>query len=111
MTDKERSPDLYVLDALANDIEDLESILRMLNSDTVLGWTQEWGRSFTRGDVVEGLSRLIKRDLVEVLVFSNDGKSLMELGRGTLPPGDYDDVYFALTEKGRFVHSNWDSDP
>jgi hypothetical protein len=32
------APDLCVLDALANDIEDLESVLRMLNSCTALGW-------------------------------------------------------------------------
>ena len=38
MNTNPRSPDLYVLDALANDIEDLESIARTLNSDTALGW-------------------------------------------------------------------------
>ena len=38
---KERLPDMYVLDALANDVEDVEAILRMLNSDTALGWHNE----------------------------------------------------------------------
>jgi len=38
-------PDLYVMDSLADDTEDLEGILRMLNRDMVLGWHEEWGRS------------------------------------------------------------------
>lgn len=107
MTRRVDDADLYVLDALSNDIEDLESILRMLNSDTVLGWKQEWGAAFTRSVIVETLSRLIRRGLVEVLVFDAEGKSLIQLGRGLLPPGDYDDVYFSITDEGRFVHSSW----
>jgi hypothetical protein len=38
-------PDLYVMDSLADDTEDLEGILRMLNRDMVLGCHEEWGRS------------------------------------------------------------------
>ena len=102
------SPDLFVLDSLANDIEDLESILRMLNSETVLGWKQEWGTTFARDVVVEALSRLIRKELVEVLIAASDGKSLMPLGRGLLPPGSYDDVYFSMTDRGRLVHTNWE---
>jgi hypothetical protein len=107
MTKRHHTPDLYVLDALANDIEDLENILRMLNSDTPLGWTKEWGRAFRRDEVVEALSRLVQKEWVRVLVHASDGKSLSELSVGTLPPGDYDDVYYSLTERGRLVHSNW----
>ena len=62
--------DLYVLDSLANDIEDIEAILRMLNSDTVLGWYHEWGRQFTREDIVTALSRLVHDDLVHVMVLN-----------------------------------------
>jgi hypothetical protein len=108
MTQKQRTPDLYVLDALANDIENLESILRMLNSESALGWTKEWGRPFSRNEIVEALSRLVRKGWVRVLVHASDGKSLSELGVGSLPPGDYDDVYYSLTEPGRLVHGNWD---
>ena len=107
MTHKNPSPDLYVLDALANDIEDLESILRMLNSDTVLGWSDEWGRAFRRDEVVESLSRLIQKGWVQVLVHAVDGKSLSELATGSLPPDSFDDVYFSATGAGRLVHRNW----
>lgn len=108
MTDRSRTPDIYVLDALANDIEDLDSILRMLNSDTALGWAKEWGRAFTRSEIVEALSRLVKKGFVGVLVLADDGKSLVDLDPRALPPNDYTDVYLSLTERGRLVHTNWD---
>jgi hypothetical protein len=93
---------------LVNDIEDLESVLRMLNSNTALGWSKEWGRPFHREEVVEVLTRLVAKDLVQVLILAADEKSLEALPRSTLPPGRYDDVYFTLTEKGRLVHQNWE---
>ena len=106
-----RTPDLYVLDALANDVEDLESVLRMLNSNTALGWTKEWGRSFNRGEIVEALSRLVAKNLVQVLTLADDGCSLQSLPAATPPPSVYDEVYFALTERGRLVHRNWEPLP
>jgi hypothetical protein len=101
-------PDMYVLDALANDVEDLESILRMLNSDTDLGWHEEWGRSFTRADVVAALSRLIRQDFVQVFVWEEETKGVKKIARRAIPPASYDNVYFGMTKRGRIVHSNWD---
>ena len=101
-------PDMYVLDTLANDVEELESILRMLNSETDLGWHEEWGRNFTRPDVVSALSRLIRQDFVRVFVPDEEGKALLEIAQRSMPPANYDDVYFGMTERGRLVHTNWD---
>lgn len=110
MKAKPGSPDLYVLDSLANDIENLESILRMLNSNTSLGWAAEWGCPFQRGELVEALSRLVAKNYVQVLVLASDSKSLESLSSTALPPGSYQDAYFALTDRGRLVHRNWDPD-
>jgi hypothetical protein len=101
-------PDKYVLDTLANDVEDLESILRMLKSETDLGWRKEWGHPFTRLDVVSALSRLVRDDFVQVFALGSASSAAMPLPRGAMPPGDYDDVYFGLTERGRIAHSNWE---
>lgn len=106
----EPSLDMYVLDTLANDIEDADSVLRMLNSDTDLGWRKEWGREFTMVDVVSAMSRLIRGDFVRVLALDEDSKNFRELGRRVLPSGSYSDVYYAMTERGRLLHSNWDPD-
>lgn len=105
-----RLPDMFVLDALANDIEDLDGIIRMLNSDTALGWVAEWGRSFRREEVVEALSRLIMRDFVTALILHSDGRSLQKLPAMTLPPLSYDEAYFSMTDRGRLLHSSWEPD-
>jgi hypothetical protein len=110
MTARERTPDLYVLDTLADDIEDLITIMRALNSDTAIGWHRVWGRHFTREEVVSALSRLITSDLVQVAVLTSDGTALEKLAAGQLPPGDYSDVWFAMTPRGRLVHANWHPD-
>jgi hypothetical protein len=107
MTDRERLPDMYVLDSLANDIEDLDNILRILNSDTTLGWHKQWGRHFGREEIVQSLARLIKNGCVRVSVLTADGKWLEELAPLELPPESFDHVWFAMTPHGRIVHTNW----
>lgn len=107
MTSREGTPDLYVLDTLADDVEELSSILRSLNSDSAIGWHRIWGRQFTREEVVQALSRLIKADSVRVAVLTPDGKSLDEVPPRELPPASYDEAWFSMTPRGRLLHSNW----
>lgn len=107
---RESRPDHYVLDAIADDVEDVAAIMRMLNSDSVIGWHHTWGRQFDRNEVVEALSRLVKADLARVSVLSGDAKGLVELLPKQLPPGHYDDAWFAMTPQGRLVHTNWHPD-
>jgi hypothetical protein len=104
---REPSADLYVLDSIADDVEDIAAILRMLNSDTAVGWQRTWGRPFGRDEVVEALSRLVTADLARVSLLTSDGKGLVALPPKQLPPGSYDDAWFAITSRGRIVHSNW----
>lgn len=100
-------PDMYVLDALADDLEDLESALRLLNSETAFSWRTESGRLVCRTDLVLALSRLIRDELVHVYVHGDDELGLREMPDGAMPPASYDDVYFGITDRGRLVHSNW----
>jgi hypothetical protein len=106
VTKSDSGIDLYVLDSIADDVEDLESILRMLNSDSAIGWHRAPGRHFERQEVVEALSRLVRSDLARVSVL--DGKHLVELKAGQLPPESYDHAWFAITARGRVVHTTWD---
>lgn len=79
MLRRDATLDLYVLDTLADDIEDLATILRVLNSDELISWYREWGRSFHREEVVESLTWLITNDFVRVLVPSADGQDLEDI--------------------------------
>jgi hypothetical protein len=110
MTKRETSPDLYVLDTMANDVEDLAAIMRTLNSDTAAGWHRAWGRQFERQEVIASLSRLVTSDLARASMLAPDGKSLVELQAKQLPPGSYDDAWFAMTPHGRMLHANWNPD-
>ncbi|HYD54772.1 MAG TPA: hypothetical protein VEA99_19215 [Gemmatimonadaceae bacterium] len=111
MTNRSHQPDYFVLDALANDIEGVEDVLRMLNSETELGWAREWGREFTREDVVMALSRLVREDLVRAYVVVNSDAQLKELPPRSLPADGYRGAYFGLTPAGRIVHNTWDPEP
>jgi hypothetical protein len=105
---KPTSPDMYVLDALVSDLESLDGILRVLNSDTELGWRQEWGGKFLRPEIVQALARLIQADLVRSYLSDELSKGLVEGSPRMLPPGDFDDAWFGITERGRLVHTNWE---
>ena len=93
--------DLVVLDALANDLEDIEHILHLANHDTV-GWRQLNGaRPYTRDQIIPSLLRLVRDDLVEACTYSESNRSLVGVGRGVLPTGALDDVWFVITARGR----------
>ncbi|HMG17259.1 MAG TPA: hypothetical protein VK573_00935 [Gemmatimonadales bacterium] len=106
MKDSQALLDLYVLDAMADDIEDVESILRMLNNPSI-GWRDEWGKDFERLDVVTALSRLAKAGQVVVYRLDTDGKELIRTQDQTLPPSTYDDFWFGLSPAGRIRHQTW----
>ena len=63
MTSREDRPELYVLNALADDIEDLSAIMRTLNSDSAIGWhrrcaQEDLARLFTSSsDMLGGVAR------------------------------------------------------
>jgi hypothetical protein len=107
MIKRDAKPDLYVLDSLADDVEDVAAILRTLNSDSAIGWHEAWGRPFTRDDIVAALSRLVSDNLVRVAVLTRDGKGLTHLPEKQLPISSYDDAWFEMTPHGRLVHANW----
>jgi hypothetical protein len=99
--------DLFILDALADDLENLEDILRQLNS-AAIGWRHLHPEPFVRQEILPALTRLIREDLVEACVLDQSGKWLIEAGPRTLPAGSWDDPWFRLTARGRIVHSTWD---
>ena len=99
--------DFFVLDALANDLESLEDILRLINRDDI-GWRQfNRGRPYERSEVLAPLLRCIREGLIDVFSLESSGKSLSRLPSGALPPSSLDLYWFGLTPAGRLVHTNW----
>jgi len=99
--------DYFILDSLANDLEALEDVLRILNGDG-MGWRSHHPEPFTRDEVVAALFRCIRDGLVRAAVLTADGKSLVSLEDRALPGCSVDDVWFELTARGRVVHASWE---
>jgi hypothetical protein len=108
MMHREPRPDLYVLDTIADDAKNLDAILTSLNGHSVLGWHRRWGRPFTHDEVVTSLARMIKEDYVRAAILTPDAKWLEELVPRSLPPGDFEEAWFAIRPRGRMIHANWD---
>ncbi len=100
---------MFVMDALADDVEDLESVLQRLNKSPSR-WRDAWGRDFGRNEVIEALSCLVSDDSVRVFVPDRAGTALVELPAKALPPATFDNAWFGLTSRGRLVRTNWDPD-
>jgi len=100
--------DYVVLDALADDLESVETILRRTNHEE-FGWRRlQDGRSFTRDEVVAALLRLIRDDLVEACAHSEADSALVGIGSRALPSGNLDEFWFVITPHGRMTHSSWE---
>ena len=102
--------DQYVLDALANDLEDIDHILVLLNSDSDFGWHREWGRPFVHGEIIESLRRLVRDSCVQVYVVAQD-LTLTPLATTEWPADSAQGVWFGITEVGRLRHDEWDYHP
>src|SRR5689334_11744711 len=93
--------DLYVLDAVADDVEEFGHILERLNSSTGL-WRRSHTVSVSAADLVLALSRHISSGLVEVC--AEAGGALQPLGDSVLPPSAYEGYWYRITPRGLLAH-------
>ena len=101
--------DYFVLDTLANDLESLEDVLRLLNSPE-MGWRHAHPAPFTRDEVIPALIRRILDGDVEACPLGDSEPALESLGPGVLPLDTrWDETWFKLTGQGRLAHGNWDA--
>lgn len=103
--------DMYVLDALANDLEALDDILRILNSPSELGWRDQHPDLFTADEIVPAIIRGVRSGNIEACVYSASEKGLVGLGEGVLSSDSADETWFRLTQRGRLVLSAWNPPP
>jgi len=102
--------DFFVLDTLANDLESIADILRLINHAEI-GWTDVAGRHFTVTDITPALLRLIRDGSVEACYLAEDGRELRGAGEATVPPYPLADLWFRMTPRGRIRHTNWSGLP
>lgn len=58
---------MFLLDVLQHDVaERVDSILRLLNNDSCIGWREFWPHDFNEREVISALSELVKSGFVTV---------------------------------------------
>jgi hypothetical protein len=104
----ERQLDMFVLDVLRHDaIEQVSSIVRLLNDTTCIGWRQFWPHDFSVREVIPALLELEGGGFVRALREAEEEDQLVPLPCGTLDASQAEEVWFALTEKGRRLWEGW----
>jgi len=98
--------DYFILDALANDRESFEDILRLVNHPEI-GWASEAGGPIAAATLLTTLPRLVRDELVQVYVERADRPELEVLAVGRLPSMPLEACYFGLTARGQVVHGSW----
>ena len=98
--------DYFVLDALSYDIEDLEHVLQILNSQG-LGWRSFHQSPFNSQEILPSLMKSVRMGLIEVCVEAEDG-ALQGLGERTLPNVPLQTVWFRLTPRGQITIDSWE---
>ena len=73
--------DMFVIDVLRYDIEDLAAVLRMLNNSGPMGWRKFWPHDFTREEVLEALDRLVSRGLAKPIEYDPVRRELVDVDR------------------------------
>lgn len=96
-----------VLDALANDVESVEDVVRLANHPEI-GWTDLVGGPILEFSVVQALPRLIEEGLVRAYTLDATGNHLADLVVGMRPRVPLEECYFGLTAQGRAIHAAWE---
>jgi len=100
--------DMFVIDVLRHDIEDIEAILRMLNSRSALGWRNFWPRDFCRQEVLDALGRLLSTGLVSPLRYDHTRRELVDID-GPVEAVDASELWFKLEPSAIQQWEQWDS--
>jgi hypothetical protein len=100
---------MFILDVLRHDqIEQVPSILNMLNNDGCIGWRDCWPHDFTAEEVIPALERLISEGSIEALREDKSGNEVIPVPvENPDVQQEVDTMWFALTPKGRARWNEW----
>jgi hypothetical protein len=94
---------MFIIDVLQHDeIEQLTSIINMLNDNGCIGWRKFWPSGFNKKEVIETLKFMLQHEWVEVL----DEDCQIKVGKWNLESVNWESVWFKCTTKGK---QEWDS--
>ncbi|GIW85587.1 MAG: hypothetical protein KatS3mg107_1247 [Gemmataceae bacterium] len=101
---------MFILDVLRHDvIEQLSSIVKMLNNDGCIGWRNYWPHDFTEDEVAPVLRTLVEEGYVQALRENETSDEVVPISFAELNlERDQEVLWFSLTEKGRQLWNKWE---
>jgi hypothetical protein len=102
---------MFILDVMRHDdIEQLSSILRLMNNDACIGWREFWPHDFTPEEVIPALATLVQTGCVTAWREQEGRDELSPVGANQLDvTRDQENLWFALTDKGRNHWNQWEA--
>lgn len=103
---------MFVLDVLKYDIEQISSIVNLMNNAGCIGWRECWPADFSKEDVIPVLGELVQDGYLDLYDYSEPEKRLVPAGDVGYLPGDFsgneEKFWYLLTNKGRKLLDIWD---
>jgi len=99
---------MYVADVLRHDIEDISSIVKMLNDEGCIGWRAFWPHDFAANEVADALLKLYKSGLVKALRHDMDSDALVDTTLTEVELANLAPYWFSLTPSGWEAWNKWE---
>jgi hypothetical protein len=96
--------EMFVLDSMQDDIEDLASVMRYL-----VAWRSRWPQDFTEDEVIEALASLIRDGLIEVYDELPDRDELSPVESSRTDRASLRRYWFRPTTRGKQIWKEWDA--
>lgn len=98
---------MFILDVLRHDdIENLDSILKLLNNPGCIGWRVFWPDDFVAAEVLPQLCVLAAEGKVQALRETGRGDEFEPIAAGQIVADER--IWFSLTDVGREAWDAWD---
>lgn len=101
---------MCVLDVICDDIENIDSILRMLNHPYKESWRHARGRPFDGVEVRAALEHLVGQDLVTPCIENPSTGALEPIPAEAVCGMDWDAAWFVIEPSGREAVERWWND-
>jgi hypothetical protein len=96
--------EMFVLDAMQDDLEDVGSIMRYL-----VEWRPHWPHDFTEDEVIQALRALIERELVDAYDEAPGSSEVTPVNDPAMDSASLRRYWFMPTAQGREVWKKWDA--
>ncbi len=98
---------MFIVDVLRHDIEQVSSIIKLLNDRECIGWREFWPHDFSIEEAVYSLNRLMNRSYVRQLIYDQENKVLIPaVTTNEIVTGE-EEYWFELTDLGKAAWKEW----